>query len=129
QVRSGRRLCGKEKSKDVLSLRARQRRNFKVEPLPTSTRRNYDDLYGSVHGQQMLDAFEERLRDNTMTPPPDAAAFRIDFPSWLRTRTDRHRRLIEDMIQDERTLDLANKHGLNPARISQLRRELMAHWN
>ena len=38
QVRSGRRLCGQEKSKDVLSHRARQRRHFKVEPLPSSTR-------------------------------------------------------------------------------------------
>src|SRR5262249_60218730 len=47
QVRSGRRLCGQEKSKDVLSPRARQRRNFKVEPLPASTRRSPGSSPGS----------------------------------------------------------------------------------
>jgi hypothetical protein len=87
-----------------------------------------DDFYGNVHGQQELDAFEERLRDNTMTPPPDAAAFRIDFPDWLKTRTDRDRRIIDDMMHDERTLDLANKHGISPGRVSQLRREFMEDW-
>ena len=28
----------------------------------------------------------------------------------------------------ERTLDVANKHGLSPARVSQLRREFMEDW-
>ena len=128
-VKSGRRLAGQERSKEVLSPVARHKHGVKVEPLPCSTRRPYDDFYGDVHGQQELDAFEERLRDNSMTPPPDAAAFRIDFPSWLKTRTDRDRRIIEDMMQDERTLDLARKHGISPGRVSQLRREFMDDWN
>jgi hypothetical protein len=81
-----------------------------------------------VHGQRDLDAFEERLRDNTMTPPCDAVAFRIDFPDWLKTRTDRDRRIIEDMMQDERTMALARKHGISPGRVSQLRREFMEDW-
>jgi hypothetical protein len=128
-VKSGRRLAGQERSKEVLSPVARHKHGVKVEPLPSSTRRPYDDFYGDVHGQQELDAFEERLKDNTMTPPPDAAAFRIDFPSWLKTRTDRDRRIIEDMARDERTLDLANKHGISPSRVSQLRREFMEDWD
>ena len=128
-VKSGRRLTGQERSKEVLSPVARHRHGVKVEPLPSSTRRDFEDFYGTVHGQQDLDAFEERLRDNSMTPPPDAAAFRIDFPSWLRTRTDRDRRIIEDMMQDERTMALARKHGISPGRVSQLRREFMDDWN
>ena len=127
-VKSGRRLTGQERARDVLSSRAQRKHGFAVEPLPSSTRRPFDDFYGTVHGQQALDAFEERLSDNTMTPPPDAAAFRIDFPDWLRTRTDRDRRIIDDMICDERTLDLARKHGISPARVSQLRREFMEDW-
>src|SRR5262249_22919639 len=70
QVWSGRRLAGGENSKDALSGRARRRHGFRVETL-VSTRRPFDDFYGSVHGQQELDAFEERLRDNAVTPPPD----------------------------------------------------------
>jgi hypothetical protein len=31
-------------------------------------------------------------------------------------------------MQDERTLDLAERYGLSPARISQLRREFMDDW-
>src|SRR4051812_38691156 len=33
-VRCGRRLCGQERAKDVLSLQAQQRRGFTVSPLP-----------------------------------------------------------------------------------------------
>jgi len=127
-VRAGRRLCGQERSRDVLSPVARHRHGFVVEPLPAATRRSYEDVYTSVGGQRGLDAFEERLRDNAVTPPPDAAAFRIDFPSWLCTRAERDRRLIADMMLDERTLDLAERYGLSPARISQLRREFMDDW-
>jgi len=128
QVWSGRRLCGQEKSKDAMSGRAQRRHGFRIEPLPASTRRPFDDFYGSVRGQHDLDAFEERLKDNAVTPPPDAAAFKIDFPCWLQTRRERDRRLIGDMIRDERTLDLAKKHGLSAGRVSQLRREFMASW-
>jgi hypothetical protein len=126
-VKSGRRLTGQE-GKDAMSILAQHRHRFKVESLPTSTRRCFEDVHLSVHGQQALDAFEERLRDNTMTPPPDAAAFRIDFPAWLRTRTERDLRLIEDMMNDERTTDLAKKHGLTAGRVSQLRREFHDDW-
>ena len=123
-VRSGRRLTGQERSKDALSPLAQRRHGFRVGPLPTSTRRPHDGF----HGRQAPDAFEERLRDNAVTPPPDAAAFRIDFPDWLRTRTERDRRLIEGLMRDERTLELAGKHGLSPSRVSQLRREFLEDW-
>jgi len=33
------------------------------------------------------------------------------------------------MLVGERTLDLARKHGLSPARVSQLRREFHRDWN
>jgi hypothetical protein len=76
----------------------------------------------------MQDIYEERLQDNTITPPPEQAAFRIDFPAWLGTRTDRDRRVVDDLMLGERTLDVARKYGLSPARISQLRREFLADW-
>jgi len=123
-VRSGRRLTGQERSKDAMSPLAQRRHGFRVGSLPASTRHPHCNF----HGRQAPDAFEERLKDNAVTPPPDAAAFRIDFPAWLRSRTDRDRRLIEGLMRDERTLDLASKHGLSPSRVSQLRREFMEDW-
>src|SRR5262249_4451023 len=92
-VKCGRKLCGQERSRDVLSFVAQARHGFRVERLPASTRSPHEDLYADPHGQAQLDSFEERLRDNTLTPVPDQAAFRIDFPLWRCTRTERDRRV------------------------------------
>src|SRR5205807_9550511 len=57
-VHSGRRLCGQEKSKDVLSSVAQRRHRFVVETLADG---------GDPHS----DLLSEALRDNTQTPVPD----------------------------------------------------------
>jgi hypothetical protein len=56
------------------------------------------------------------------------AAFRIDFPAWLGTRPERDRRVLDDLMLGERTLDVARKYALSPAGVSQLRREFLADW-
>jgi hypothetical protein len=127
-VRCGRRLARMERPKDVLSPRAQRLYGFTVESLPLSTRTSFENLYSVPHGQKRQDSFEERLRDNTVTPVPDQVCFRLDFPAWVRTRTQRDRRVIEDLIQGERTGDVADKYGLSPGRISQLRRDFMEDW-
>ncbi len=127
-VRCGRRLCGQERARDALSPLAQQRRRFRVGRLPTSTRRHHESLYADPHGQALLDAFDERLRDNTLTPVPDQVAFRIDFPAWLRTLTGRERRLVRAMARGERTTDLSRQFELSPGRISQLRRAFRGDW-
>jgi hypothetical protein len=73
-------------------------------------------------------ALTEALQDNTQTPPPEQASFRIDFPRWLKTRSERDRRLAEDLMTGERTLDVSTRFGLSLARVSQLRRELHQDW-
>lgn len=114
-VRSGRRLVGMEKLKDVLSPVAQQQRRFSVSPLPQGS-----GLSGNV--------FDEALTDNTVSPVPDQVAFRLDFPAWRLSRCERDRRLIDDLVVGERTLDVAQKHGLSPGRISQLRRDFKEDW-
>jgi hypothetical protein len=114
-VHNGRRLCGQEKIRDVLSPRAQQQHNFTVVSLPEGS-----SLNGNV--------FDEALIDNTQTPVPEQVSFRIDFPAWRLTRSDRDRRVIDDLMVGERTLDVANKHGLTAARISQLRRDFYLDW-
>lgn len=111
----GRRLCGKAKSKDVMNEREQQRLGFTVGTLPNFTTLGVNPLMEALH-------------DNTRTPPPDAAAFRIDWPAWLKTRTQRDRRLIDRMVMSDRTGELAHSFGLSPARVSQLRREYQADW-
>ena len=122
-VRSGRRLCGQARAKDAFSPLAQARHGFRVESLVPATRDGYGSLYSAPHGQGAQDAYEERLRDNTTTPPPDQAAFRIDWPGFLATLGTRDRAIIRDMACDLGTGELADRHRVSPARISQLRRE------
>ena len=115
-VRSGRRLCGQEKARDVMSSRAQQRKHFAVQPWPDQ------DSGGDDNGAL------EALRDNTKSPPDEQAAFRIDFPAWLARLGDRNGRIAWDMALGERTQELAVRYGTSQARISQLRREFKADW-
>ena len=114
-VRSGRRLCGQEKTKDALSPRARARRGFRVERLPD---------YSTPSGNPLDDA----LTDNTVTPVAEQVAFRLDFPAWLATLGGRDRRVALDLMAGERTRDVARKYGRSPGRVAQLRRRFRDDW-
>jgi hypothetical protein len=114
-VRAGRRVTGQEKAKDVLSPVAQARHGFVIVKLPD-------------HEMLSSNPLTLALQDNRRTPVPDAVAFRHDFPLWLSTLGDRNRRIAEDMMLGERTLDLAGRHGISPARVSQLRREFRQDW-
>jgi hypothetical protein len=114
-VRAGRRVCGRERSRDVLSPTAQRQHQFAVEHLPCC---------GTLSGNPLTEA----LRDNTQTLPPEQASFRIDFPRWLKTRNERDRRLAEDLMTGERTLDVSTRFGLSPARVSPLRRDFQEDW-
>jgi hypothetical protein len=127
-VLSGRRLCGQLPARDVLSEVAQRRHGFSVQALPQSTRHPFEEIYTSVQGQRHIDAMDEMLRDNSITPPPDQAAFRIDFASWRRTRTERDRRLMADLMVGERTSHVSRKYGITAGRVSQLRREFHDDW-
>jgi DNA-directed RNA polymerase specialized sigma24 family protein len=127
-ARSGRRLCGQERARETMSPLAQQRKGFTVKALPVSTTQPHEQCYANPHGQRLIDALEERLRDNSLTAVPEQVCFRLDFPAWLNTLGDRDRRMVEDLMQDEQTLDVANKYGVSPSRVSQLRREFMCRW-
>jgi hypothetical protein len=115
-VNSGRRLSGMTKAKDVFGFRAQQNRCYAVISLADASR-----VAGDLLAQALL--------DNRQTPPPDQAAFRLDFPAWLSTRTVRDRRVINDLMRGERTLQVSQRYGLSPGRVSQLRSEFHADWN
>jgi len=114
-VKAGRRLCGKESGKDVLSRIAQRRYGFRAERL--QDRGGYDEP-----------EWQEALTDNMQTPVPEAAAFRIDFPEWLRSWSGRDRRLIEDMAVGETTTKLARKYGVSLGRVAQKRAEFREDW-
>ena len=127
-VNSGRRLVGMAHSKDALNPAAQRRHHFAVEVLPSSLGVSHERRTASPHGQELQDAYEERLRDNSTTPVPEQVQFRIDFPAWLDTLTGRERRIVRAMANNEGTLDLSRQFELSPSRISQLRREFHDDW-
>jgi hypothetical protein len=114
-VRSGRKVWGQERRNDVLSTVCQQRNGFAVGRLA--------DL-----GAEAGNPLDEALADNTRSPVPEQVAFRVDFPAWLNSRSDRDRRLALDLMAGERTLDVADRHGLTPGRVSQLRRDFYDDW-
>src|SRR5262249_46030545 len=107
---------------------AQRRHGFTVERLPLSTRIALEDLYGDPQGQRHLDAYEERLVDNIHTPVAEAAAFRVDFPEWMKRQTERDRRIIGDVSRAGRTCDLAHKYGVSPGRVAQWRQKFQHDW-
>lgn len=114
-VKAGRLLAGRQNGKDAQSETARQRHGFQVRQLQASGA--YDDP-----------AWQEALIDNALSPVPVAAAFRIDFPRWLALLPDRNREITEELAVAYRTEEVAERHQLSPARVSQLRRELHENW-
>jgi DNA-directed RNA polymerase specialized sigma24 family protein len=68
------------------------------------------------------------LQDNSTSPVDEQAAFRIDFPAWLHTLTDRNRSIVEHMAVGDTTLELSKRYGLSPGRVSQLRRDFREEW-
>jgi hypothetical protein len=114
-VNSGRRLCGHEQAKDVLSSLAQRQYDFTVVKLPDNSPLSTNPL-------------AEALHDNTQTPPDEQAAFRIDFPEWLSSLGDRDRRVVEALMVGERTFDVAQRYGLTPSRVSQLRAQFHDDW-
>ena len=127
-VASGRRIAGGETVNDVMSQTAQRKHGFSVNEFSDPNFVPSHELLNDPHAQKILDALEERLTDNTLTPVPDQAAFRIDFREWLRTLSTRERTMAHAMMREEGTNDLSRKFGVSPGRISQLRSKLRAEW-
>ena len=126
---SGRQVGGGAGSTDVLSARAQRKHGFRVESLPGAMRRGHEELYGTVCGQRELDAYEDQLQDCRQWPVPDRAAFRIDFPDFLKSLSRRDRRLVGFLAQGNSGYEAAQEFGFSPGRVSQLRKRWCHAWN
>lgn len=127
-VRSGRRLCGQLRSKDVLSETAQRRHGFTVESCqsaPSASHKIHDRV---VRSSQEPGAFEERLRDNVKTPVPDQVAFRLDWPAFYNTLPYRDRQLAEFLSHGHSAKRAADRFQLTPGRVTQLRQQWCRQW-
>lgn len=115
QYRAGRRVGQPMNTKDTCSPAAQQKHWFRVQ--------NLGNPYRQGHG------WKEGLIDNTHSPVPDQAAFRIDFPAWVLTQTPREQEIIVDLAVGNRTSDVAKEFGITAGRVSQLRRQFEQSWH
>jgi hypothetical protein len=115
QIKDGRRVGKRIASRDVYDEHGRIKHGHQLKHL------------GSPHEQ--CGGWKEMLFDNSRTPVPDQAAFRIDFPSWLSTLSARDRRIVDDLASGERTGKVARKFGVSAGRVSQIRRQLKKSWD
>jgi hypothetical protein len=129
QVRDGRHVGSRMSSKDVLSARAQRKHGFHVQSLPISTRRPHEDVHSAVSGQRVMDSFEERLHENHRTPVPEQAAFRIDWPQFLRSLSWRDQRLALFLSMGNSAKQAAGKFGVSPGRVTQLRQSWCHQWH
>jgi hypothetical protein len=114
-VQHGRRLCGMDRAKDAMNRATHARLGFTCGSLP-------------LREPEPGSALAAALADSKRSDIPVQVAFRIDFPAWLKARARRDRAIIRDMLREERTSDLARRHRVSPARVSQLRREYRDSW-
>jgi len=115
QAFEGRKVGGRLNVKDVSSPYAQRSKGFKVDRLDRFDREQQA-------WQQIL------IEDRTATPA-DLAATRIDFEAWLKTLSKRDRSIAMDLAVGERTGTVAQRYGISPSRISQLRGQLKVSWD
>jgi DNA-binding NarL/FixJ family response regulator len=60
--------------------------------------------------------------------PAALATVKMDFTAWLPLLTQREQRYLEAFISGETTGEIARRFRVSPARVSQMRRELLEHW-
>jgi hypothetical protein len=114
QVIAGRQVGNKQNCHDVFSVVAQRQEGFTLRTLPSDCSES--------------NIWSEILADDTLTPVPDQAAFRLDFPVWLKIQDRRKRRLARFLMVGNNGTEAAKRFGVSLARISQLRRELQASW-
>ncbi len=111
RVKSGRHVgSSQDKATDVMT----KRNGFTV--LRFGTMR---DLPSELH---------EALVENTRSPVPEQAAFRIDFPVFLSRQSGKKRKVAALLAVGNRATDVARTVGVSPSRVTQVRRQLCQDW-
>jgi hypothetical protein len=114
-LQSGRRLGDQERATKGLAPLDQQGHHFAVGTLPDDETLSDDP------------ASETRPNDTT-SPAEETLGFQRDFAAWLASVTEQNRGIAEDLLGGEPTRDVADKYGLSPARLAQLRSAFCQDW-
>lgn len=114
QFHAGRRVGSRFTVRDVTSPAAQRRYRFCFERI---------DRVDPATGEWL-----EAVVEDAATPVADQAAFRCDFPAWLRTQSRRKQRIAEALSLGHMTSEVARRFHVSTGRVSQFRQELLASW-
>jgi hypothetical protein len=114
QFNAGRRVAMSLNRRDVTSVYCQRRTGVTVRSL---TRWIEQD-----------EEWDEMIVEDRRATPADIAMLRIDFWAWLASLSRRDRWIAWLLAMGEAVRDIANRFGLTPGRISQMRRELCDSW-
>lgn len=87
QFHAGRRVGTKWNTRDVFAVAAQRKGRFRVERLD--------------QGVPQETAWREAVLEDRRTPVADQAAFRCDFPEWLKTLSSRDRQIADALLRGE----------------------------
>ena len=108
------RCAGMTRGRDLTSQKARTTHGIIIERL--------DKLDNQTRN------WRQALVEDRHATPADIAAARIDLAAWLRSLSQRNRRIAETLALGNTSSETARQFGVSRARVSQLRRELQASW-
>ena len=111
QVRAGRRVGGRQNVQDIMSHRPQCARGHQLNAHPERT-----------GGLNLM------LCEDRHAGPAETAASRLDLADWFRSLSPRNRRIARALALGEQTNVVAQRFGLTPGRISQLRAWFRNHW-
>ncbi len=114
QVRTGRRVGGHLRIRDVLSGYAQRSKGFRVDRLD--------------HFNDQENRWQEIVIEDRRAGPAEIAACRIDFAVWLRRLPTRRRKIALTLAGGATTSEVAKLFGVTAARISQLRLWFRQTW-
>jgi hypothetical protein len=74
------------------------------------------------------DDWQKVLTDGRRTPVAEQAAFRLDFNTWLRGRTEQERQVMATLATGERAMHAARRHGVTPSWVTKARTRWAQSW-
>lgn len=113
----------KDRGADVLSPAAQRKHGFRVVSLPIRDGYAYDCM--TAPDQPV---WRDHLLHDRGTPPPDQAAFRIDWSRFLAGQTDRTRTAVAMLAAGHRQTEVAEHLGVTPAAICQRLNKAKREW-
>lgn len=114
RVKVGRKAGTKMNVRDISSEYCQLQKDVTVERL---------DRFDKYEGIWL-----EAVVQDHHTPVADQVWFRIDFPAWLATHSDRDRQIAEALAAGGRTGEVAEEFEVSAGRISQMRRRFAESW-